>query len=55
MLQVGRTARAGKSGRVTSLYAPENADLVAVIQRALEAGELLEGGAVSWLCWCLAE
>lgn len=37
-LQVGRTARAGKSGRVTSLYSPENADLVVVIRAALDAG-----------------
>ena len=36
--QVGRTARAGRSGRVTSFFAPENADLVKVIQAALEAG-----------------
>lgn len=40
-VQVGRTARAGKSGRVTSLYGPENSDLVGVIKAALEAGGLL--------------
>lgn len=41
-VQVGRTGRAGKVGRVTSLYWPESATLVAAIRAAMDAGEPVE-------------
>lgn len=36
--RIGRTARAGQSGRVTSLYSRANEDLVQAVRSALEAG-----------------
>lgn len=41
--RIGRTARAGREGKVTSLYMPENATLAEVLQRYIEAGEPIEG------------
>lgn len=41
--RVGRTARAGKSGTVTSLYAEEMAPLVDVIREAVAEGRPVEG------------
>nr|AKF43357.1 DEA(D/H)-box RNA helicase family protein [Geranium incanum] len=40
--RIGRTARAGKFGRVTSLYTESNRDLVATVRRAGELGEPVE-------------
>nr|AKF43362.1 DEA(D/H)-box RNA helicase family protein [Monsonia emarginata] len=40
--RIGRTARAGKFGRVTSLYTESNRDLVAAVRRAGELGQPLE-------------
>nr|AKF43360.1 DEA(D/H)-box RNA helicase family protein [Hypseocharis bilobata] len=40
--RVGRTARAGKFGRVTSLYTESNRDLVATVRRAGELGQPVE-------------
>nr|AKF43358.1 DEA(D/H)-box RNA helicase family protein [Geranium maderense] len=40
--RIGRTARAGKFGRVTSLYTESNRDLVAAVRRAGKLGEPLE-------------
>lgn len=37
--RVGRTARAGHSGIVTSLYTKSNRDLVSAVQRAERTGE----------------
>jgi superfamily II DNA/RNA helicase len=42
-LQVGRTGRAGKRGRVTSLYMPEQAVLAEAIRNAVQAGQPVEG------------
>ena len=41
--RVGRTARAGKTGTITSLYATEVAPLVDVIREAVEEGRPVEG------------
>jgi len=41
--RVGRTARAGGAGRVTSLVGPASADLAAAVRGAVEAGSPLEG------------
>lgn len=41
--RVGRTARAGTAGRVTSLVAPGAADLAAAVRGAVEEGAPLEG------------
>ncbi|PRW20256.1 DEAD-box ATP-dependent RNA helicase 22 [Chlorella sorokiniana] len=41
--RVGRTARAGKAGRVTSLYSPEAAPLVDAIRDNIAAGQPVEG------------
>ncbi|KAI7840009.1 hypothetical protein COHA_006274 [Chlorella ohadii] len=41
--RVGRTARAGKAGRVTSLYTPEAAPLVDAIRDNIAAGQPVEG------------
>jgi superfamily II DNA/RNA helicase len=41
--RVGRTARAGKPGRVTSLFAPQAADLVKAIRNAVAEGRPVEG------------
>lgn len=41
--RVGRTARAGKSGKVTSLYNEDNAMLVGAIKDAIEEGVPVEG------------
>ena len=43
LLQVGRTGRAGKVGRVTSLYMPNHAVLAEAIKAAVDAGEPVEG------------
>lgn len=40
--RVGRTARAGKSGKVTSIYTPADSVLAEVLQQYVEAGEPLE-------------
>nr|XP_029118567.1 DEAD-box ATP-dependent RNA helicase 22 isoform X2 [Elaeis guineensis] len=40
--RVGRTARAGQSGIVTSLYTESNRDLVSAVQRAERMGEPVE-------------
>lgn len=37
--RVGRTARAGRSGRVTSLYGPADAHLAEAVRAYVEAGE----------------
>lgn len=42
-LKVGRTGRAGKRGRVTSLYMPEQAVLAEAIKAAVQAGQPVEG------------
>lgn len=42
-MQVGRTGRAGKPGKVTSLYLPASKFLAEAIQEAVAAGEMLEG------------
>ena len=48
--RVGRTARAGKAGRVTSLYTPEAATLVDAIRDNIAAGGWLGlSGAVNIL------
>jgi len=41
--RVGRTARAGKSGKVTSLYNEDNAMLVGAIKEAIKEGVPVEG------------
>jgi superfamily II DNA/RNA helicase len=41
--RIGRTARAGCSGKVASLYMPEDAPLAEVQQQFIEAGEPIEG------------
>ena len=41
--RVGRTARAGRAGAVTSLYSPESEPLVYAIRDAVEAGQPVEG------------
>jgi hypothetical protein len=41
--RIGRTARAGREGKATSLYMPETATLAEVLQRYIEAGEPIEG------------
>ena len=41
--RVGRTARAGRPGRVTSLYAEGDADLVHAVRGAIERGDPVEG------------
>lgn len=41
--RIGRTARAGKSGSVTSLYTPENAVLASALRDAVSKGEPIEG------------
>ncbi len=43
MAQVGRTGRAGNTGKVTSLYFPEQAILAEAIRAAIDAGEPIEG------------
>ncbi len=43
LLQVGRTGRAGKVGRATSLYMPNHAVLAEAIKAAVDAGERVEG------------
>ncbi|XP_006836739.2 DEAD-box ATP-dependent RNA helicase 22 isoform X1 [Amborella trichopoda] len=40
--RIGRTARAGHSGLVTSLYTESNRDLVATVRQAQKAGQPLE-------------
>ena len=40
---MGRSARAGKGGRVTSLITPDKAILAGAIQAAVEAGQPVEG------------
>jgi superfamily II DNA/RNA helicase len=40
---VGRTGRAGKAGRVTSLYRKDQEALVEAIREAVEAGQPVEG------------
>nr|AKF43366.1 DEA(D/H)-box RNA helicase family protein [Pelargonium cotyledonis] len=40
--RIGRTARAGKYGRVTSLYTESDRDLVATVRRAGELGQPVE-------------
>ncbi len=42
-LQVGRSARAGQGGHVTSLITPDKAVLAGAIQAAVEAGQPVEG------------
>ncbi|KAK9865803.1 hypothetical protein WJX84_008706 [Apatococcus fuscideae] len=41
--RVGRSARAGQGGRITSLIMPEKAVLAGAIQAAVEAGQPVEG------------
>lgn len=41
--RIGRTARAGKSGRVTSLYTAENSVLAEALRETIEKGEQIEG------------
>jgi len=41
--RVGRTARAGGAGRVTSLVSPASADLAGAVRGAVEGGSPLEG------------
>ena len=41
--QVGRSARAGQGGHVTSLITPDKAVLAGAIQAAVEAGQPVEG------------
>ena len=43
MLQVGRTARQGQAGQVTSLYSPERAPLAEAVKAAIEADLPVEG------------
>ena len=42
-MKVGRSARAGQGGRVTSLITPDKAVLAGAIQAAVEAGQPVEG------------
>ena len=42
-VQIGRTARAGADGHVTSLYTAESRHLVGAIQQAIEADQPVEG------------
>ena len=42
-MQVGRTGRAGKPGKVTSLYLPTSKFLAEAIQEAVHSGKQLEG------------
>jgi superfamily II DNA/RNA helicase len=41
--RIGRTARAGRSGKVSSLYQPDNAALAQALRQFIEAGEPIEG------------
>ena len=41
--QVGRTARQGMSGKVTSLYSPDRQHLAEAVKNAIEADEPIEG------------
>lgn len=41
--QVGRTARQGLSGEVTSLYSPDRQHLAEAVKNAIEADEPIEG------------
>ena len=40
---MGRTGRAGNTGKVTSLHLPKQAVLVDAIKAAIDAGEPIEG------------
>lgn len=41
--RIGRTARADKGGKVTSMYQPDNATLAMVLKDYIEAGKPVEG------------